>query len=891
MSQPPDERSIDSPTPLIGTVLGRYQIERPLGQGGMGEVFLARDTLLSRHVALKRVLAVGADRAQAHKMILREARRASQINDPHVAAIYDILDVGEQVVLVMEYVDGTTLRERMSEPLPLDQFWDLATQCAEGMAAAHARGVIHRDLKPENLMVTRGGLVKILDFGVARRTPSGTGSATTSTDNQSVIMAGTPHYMAPEVHFGEPADERSDIFALGVVFYEMLTTSQPFKGTSYGAVLDRVLRSEPAPVSELNPSVGESVSNLVARMLAKNPRDRIATTPDLLREMSDAQRGIALPAPGPSTFATPAPRVPQAPAVKRRARWLLPATLAVAAVLAVGIGLRWRDLLGPALPPRMNLALLAPTISGQGDFVPFALGAFDNLSTRLRRQTRSPNFQLASFSDGVDQKIASALEARKLLGVNLALLSRVEQAADAYRARLELRDAASGKLISTRSVQVPAAQPFLFLDRLESAATSMLHLDAAGDRGRFNPGIRGAGTLRFHLQGIGRLRSAQSGDAEKAIADFETASRMEPESALPHAGLVGAELRLHDSTQDSSWLKRAEASARQAVALDPSRAESHRALASVLAREKRHGEAALEFERVAALDPTDDEASHLRARMFNRLGQPEREKEIYLATIARRSHCWQPYWWLATWHFHRGDVEEAAQNFREMIRRSPDYSEGYTDLGAVLVLRGDYDAAIDTLKRSLTLRPNRNAFDNLGTAYFNSGRVQEAVDAYNQSFQFGDAGYVSWMNLGDAYSWLQGRDQDAAGAYAQAIRMARDEIHNRSTHARSVDLMIPANLAMMFARIGKADSARVYLGRALAGDSTNAFVQYGAALTLWQLGEKERAMVWLEKSVHGGYPVAWLRDSPVFKEWRGVPSFRALVGTAGSRPQQAASRS
>jgi len=96
---------------------------------------------------------------------------------------------------------------------------------------------------------------------------------------------------------------------------------------------------------------------------------------------------------------------------------------------------------------------------------------------------------------------------------------------------------------------------------------------------------------------------------------------------------------------------------------------------------------------------------------------------------------------------------------------------------------------------------------------------------------------------------------------------------------------------MMFARIGKADSARVYLGRALAGDSTNAFVQYGAALTLWQLGEKERAMVWLEKSVHGGYPVAWLRDSPVFKEWRGVPSFRALVGTAGSRPQQAASRS
>src|SRR5260221_4712263 len=209
--------------------------------------------------------------------------------------------------------------------------------------------------------------------------------------------------------------------------------------------------------------------------------------------------------------------------------------------------------------------------------------------------------------------------------------------------------------------------------------------------------------------------------------------------------------------------------------------------------------------------------------MFNRLGQPEREREIYLATIARRPHCWQPYWWLATWHFYRGDVAEAARNFREMIRRSPDYSEGYADLGAVLVLNGDYDSAIDTLKRSLTLRPSRNAFDNLGTAYFNSGRVEEAVDAYNQSFQFGDAGYASWMNLGDAYSWLQGRDQDAAGAYAQAIRMAREEIVTRSRQSRSVDIMSPANLAMMVARIGKADSAPVYLRRSYACDSINAF--------------------------------------------------------------------
>ena len=884
MSQPSDERSGESPAPLAGAVLGRYQIERPLGQGGMGEVFLARDMLLSRHVALKRVLASGADRAQVHKMILREARRASQINDPHVAAIYDILEVDGQIVLVMEYVDGMTLREHMSEPMPLEVFWNLATQSAQGMAAAHAHGVIHRDLKPENLMVTRAGLVKILDFGVARRTGAEAGTATTSTDGQSVAMAGTLQYMAPEVHFGEPADERTDIFALGVVLYEMLTTSRPFEGTTYGAVLDRVLRSEPTPVAELNAAAGAPLSNLVARMLAKNPAERIPTAVDLLREMSDAQRGIALPAPVGGL-------APPARAAKARPRWLVPAGIAAAAALAVGVAIGWRALSGPALPRQMNLAVLAPAASGEGDFVSFATGAFDLLSTRLRRHTRSPNFQLASFSEGIESKVASATEARKILGVNLALVSKVEQAADVYRARIELRDASNNRLLGSRTVQVAAAQPFVFLDRLHDASISMLRLAARAEGPRDDAGIRGAGTLRYQLQGIGRLRGAQDSDAQKALADFEAACQMEPESAVPRAGLAAAQLRLYASTQDTSWLNQAEASAREAVALGPSRPEPHRALASVLASEKRHGEAAQEYERVAALDPTDDESVHLRARMFNRLGQPEREKEIYLAIIARRPHCWQPYWWLATWDFRHGEIDQSIRDYREMVRRAPQYHVGYTSLGAVLVLRGSYSAAIDTLKRSIELRPSKNAFDNLGTAYFNLGRVQDAVDAYNQSFQFGDAGYVSWMNLGDAYSWLQGRDKDAARAYAQAIRLGRDEIHTRALQVHSVDAMIPADLAVLFARLGQADSARVYLRSAVSADSTSPMVANCVALTLWQLGERERAMTWLEKSVQGGYPVAWLRDSPVFREWREVPSFRTLIGAAGSKPQKAASRS
>src|SRR5204863_7400665 len=146
------------------------------------------------------------------------------------------------------------------------------------------------------------------------------------------------------------------------------------------------------------------------------------------------------------------------------------------------------------------------------------------------------------------------------------------------------------------------------------------------------------------------------------------------------------------------------------VALDSSRAEAHRFIAMVVG--KKDSRAALaELKKTCALNPTDDEACLRLARAYGRTGQLDQERDTYLATIARRPHCWQPYWWLATWHFHRGEIADAAQAFREMIRRSPDYSEGYTDLGGVLVLRGDYASAIDTLKRSIALRPNRNAFD------------------------------------------------------------------------------------------------------------------------------------------------------------------------------------
>jgi len=202
-------------------------------------------------------------------------------------------------------------------------------------------------------------------------------------------------------------------------------------------------------------------------------------------------------------------------------------------------------------------------------------------------------------------------------------------------------------------------------------------------------------------------------------------------------------------------------------------------------------------------------------------------------------------------------------------------------LGGLLVMRANYDRAIDLLERSIALHATAAAFQNLGTAAFNARRFDEAVAAYNQSFQFGFADAVGWLNLGDAYYWLRGNEQQAAETYQQGIQLGRADHEERARNGRPIEATTLAFMASSFPRIGEPDSARAYLAAALATASGNPNVQYHAALVCWQLHERDEAMTWLEKSVRGGYPVVWLRDSVVFDEWRDLPAFRELVRAAG----------
>ena len=865
-----------------GRVLaGRFRIERVLGRGGMGEVLLAHDTLLGRRVALKRLRSDGS-RGSAERRVaaLKEARRASQVADRRIAAIHDVLEMDDELVLVMEYVEGETLRAQLIAPMPLDRFWDLSQQCLEALEAAHAHGVIHRDIKPENLMLTRDREIKVLDFGLAWRSPAPDGTvaddASTATTESNRVPAGTPRYMAPEAHYGGRIDERTDLFALGAVFYEMLTARHPFDAATYGQVLDRIMNSTPRPAGEVNPAVSPELSAIVSRMLARDPAQRFASCAEVRVALNAAMRarGVA------HASAVTAPALPAAPAPRRRhrarARWV-----AGVALGTVGVA-TWLAVTAPRLPAERRLAVLAPaTPNASADFRAYAVGSTELLGNRLSRLQDWPGFQIASFAETYPSAAGSAGEARRSFGSNLALIPTIELREDRLLARLELRSPDGERVLGRRVVDVPVSEPFMFADSLYHSTLAMLGLPRRRSPAQADVGVRGAGTLRFLLQGIGRRRAAETvEEKQRALADLENAHRTEPGPAAPLAWLALAQVNLFNATKDSTWLARAEASAREAIAIDSSRPEPHRALGTVLTLRKRPAEALAQYRSASELEPTDDDLVRQWGRTWLRLGKPEEERKVYLDVIARRPHCFKPRWWLAAWEYANGHIPEAIGAFREMIRCGPEFWNGYASLGGLLLYRGEYDRAIDTLRLAVRLNPNAPAYSNLGTAYFSSGKLSQAVDAYNQAFQFGDADHVLWMNLGDAYFYLRDRPDQARDAYRQAVRLGRELIEDRAQRGSSPDPMIAASLSTIYPKLDAPDSARVMLRQALALDSLNSRVQYQAALTLWQLGEMDAAVAWLRRAVAGGFPVVWLRDSPVHRDWDRAPGFRGIL--AGS---------
>ncbi len=381
-------------TLAAGTKLGPYEILAPIGAGGMGEVYKARDARLERTVAIKVLPPHLSSNAELRQRFEREAKTISQLSHPHICALYDVNREGETEYLVMEYLEGETLSERLVRgPLPLEQTLRYGVEIADALDKAHRQGIVHRDLKPGNVMLTRGG-VKLLDFGLAKFHAGGRDAAASSVSRLATEMQasqpltergtvlGTFQYMAPEQLEGREADARSDLFAFGAVLYEMATGKKAFSGKSQASLIGSILRDDPPAISEISPMAPPALNRVVKTCLAKDPEDRFQTAHDVKLQLQWI-------AEGGSQAGFPAPVV-----ALRKNRERLAWAVAAAAIIAAGLATFGYLRRAPAEGFRIRSFLMPPDKS-----------EFDVLAENCGSLTISPDGRQITFpARGADGK-------------------------------------------------------------------------------------------------------------------------------------------------------------------------------------------------------------------------------------------------------------------------------------------------------------------------------------------------------------------------------------------------------------------------------------------------------------------------------------------------------
>ncbi|MGZ4840290.1 MAG: protein kinase domain-containing protein [Candidatus Angelobacter sp.] len=862
---------------LIGAMVGRFLIQRRLGSGGMGEVYLAEDTTLRRAVAIKRVSSGSSDVSR----LVREGQRASALNHPNIASIYDVLEDRGEVLLVMEFVEGTTLREKLAGPMSPEDFLPIAIECAEALAAAHEKNILHSDIKPENIMLTSGGHVKLLDFGVARRVPG----ANDTTDSGSMAFStmgpvgGTLAYMAPEVLLGGLPDLRADVFSLGLVCYEMLAGKHPFRGDSELPVGARIIQETAAALGKLNQKVPPPLADVIAKAMQRDPRERYASARPMAADLGLIQQGTK-PVLAGGEKARPA---------NRRAAAITAALLGLAAVLALsllftgvraklGLGKRGAgaQAAGVAAPVQQNLALLPMSVAGDDPTLKaFADGLTANLTSKLSQLSENHTLEVVSASQVRDKKVTTAQGAFQQFGANAALQMNLQKAGDMLRASYTLVESKSGRTLAGDTITVPASDPFALQDRVAGSVIHALSIQLRPDE---QVAVNMHGTslpaaYDYYLQGRGYLQdySAQPERVDQAVQVLNQALKLDPNFGLAKATRGEAYWIKYQNSKNKGWIAPANADCKGALNLANAGAAGHVCLGLLNNGTGKYEEAVTEFQRALQLEPTNDDASIGLARAYTSLNRLNEAEETYQTAIKLRPNHYKTYSWLAFFYVQQAQYGKAAQIYEKLTSLAPENPEGYYNLGGTYLFLGREQDAITALEKSIKLRPSPAAYSNLGTAYFRARRFAEAATDYREALKSDQQNLDLWSNLGDAY-FFGGQREQAITAFQKALDLATEQLP-----VNPKDASLQGAVATLYAQLGQKKKSLAHLDQALQlgrGDKESWFI---AADVYNTLGETAVALECLQKAISAGYSRSTITKAPTFDNLRDNPRFQQLV--------------
>jgi serine/threonine protein kinase/tetratricopeptide (TPR) repeat protein len=675
---------------VVGSTVQHYRIGNRLGAGGMGEVYLAEDVRLGRPVALKFLPpALKAD-PDSRARLLNEARAASLLRSPNIAVTYDIGEHRGSDFIVMEYVEGELLSARAAEgALPIREVVEVGLQVSEALDEAHSRGIVHRDIKSANLMRTERGLIKVLDFGLAKFLGRGPANVEGMTQPQMTVagmVVGTVSYMAPEQALGHAVDHRSDLFSLGVVLYELATGRVPFSGTSPTEIIDRILHDTPVPPSRFNVAIPTSFDTVIARAMEKSPTFRYQSARAMQVDLRDVAREL------------------DEASARESSRKSGVATANATAVESSVAVMTFANITREPADDWIGTGI-AETVSSD-------LKNIHGLTVIGRARVFDALRNLGSDTS-LDESLA--IDIGRRLGATWVVVGGFQRIGELVRITANFVVVATGTIKRTVKVDGKIGDIFALQDKIVFELSQGLNFALRGTEiaGIERRETRSVEAYESFARGMMNLRLASRDSIERAIAAFEQATRHDPEYVNAWAALGGAYGLKGSFLSLGDLVDRAEEIERRAIALDPNFSDAHMWLGSVLLQKGRTDDAIAAISEAIRLDAENGQAYQALAR--------------------------------ARW-VGKGDFAGAIPLFEKSIKLNPEAGYSYLQLGLLLAWEGQYERAEEICRRAVELQDQYvsgnaglqvvGANSRLGYVFYLQGRHEEALREYERGLAF-----------------------------------------------------------------------------------------------------------------------------------------------------------